>query len=170
LHNLGDETVVAQWVQNPYWQFFCGCEDFQWELPCDPSDLVYFRQRIGEDGVAVIFAASAQLHGKKSAEAEVVIDSTVQEPSGARQPAAGSPQGSAGGHWQKAVTYPTDTKLCRRIIARCWKLADRHGCACVGVTRNWCGKACSRNAGGSIPSGARKHAAGCGGCAPSPVA
>jgi IS5 family transposase len=124
LHNLG---VVAQWVQNPYWQFFCGCEDFQWELPCDPSDLVYFRQRIGEDGVAVIFAASAQLHGKKSAEAEVVIDSTVQEPSGARQPAAGSPQGSAGGRWQQAVTYPTDTKLCRRIIARCWKLADRHG-------------------------------------------
>jgi IS5 family transposase len=106
LHNLGDETVVAQWVQNPYWQFFCGCEDFQWELPCDPSDLVYFRQRIGEEGVAVIFAASAQLHGKKATEAEVVIDSTVQE---------------------KAVTYPTDTKLCRRIIARCWKLADRHG-------------------------------------------
>jgi transposase, IS5 family len=106
LHNLGDETVVAQWVQNPYWQFFCGCEEFQWELPCDPSDLVYFRQRIGEDGVALIFAASAQLHGRKATEAEVVIDSTVQE---------------------KAVTYPTDTKLCRRIIARCWKLADRHG-------------------------------------------
>src|SRR6185295_17358315 len=105
LHNLGDETVVAQWVQNPYWQFFCGYEDFQWERPCDPSDLVYFRQRIGEQGVAVIFAASAQLHGRKAVEAEVVIDSTVQE---------------------KAVTYPTDTKLYRRIIERCWKLADRH--------------------------------------------
>jgi IS5 family transposase len=106
LHNLGDESVVAQWVQNPYWQFFCGHEEFQWELPCDPSDLVYFRQRIGEEGVGVIFAASAQVHGKKAQESEVVIDSTVQE---------------------KAVTYPTDTKLCRRIIERCWKLADRHG-------------------------------------------
>jgi len=106
LHHLGDETVVAQWVQNPYWQFFCGMSEFQWSLPCDPSDLVYFRQRIGEEGVAVIFAASAQLHGKKAEEAEVVIDSTVQE---------------------KAVTYPTDTKLCRRIIERCWNLADRHG-------------------------------------------
>lgn len=106
LHNLGDETVVAQWVQNPYWQFFCGLTEFQWSLPCDPSDLVYFRQRIGEEGVAVIFAASAQVHGKKAQEAEVVIDSTVQE---------------------KAVSYPTDTKLCRRIIQRCWKLADRHG-------------------------------------------
>jgi transposase, IS5 family len=106
LHNLGDESVVAQWVQNPYWQFFCGFLEFQWELPCDPSDLVYFRERIGEQGVAVIFAASAQLHGKKAAEAEVIIDSTVQE---------------------KAVTYPTDTKLYRRIIERCWRLADRHG-------------------------------------------
>jgi IS5 family transposase len=105
LHNLGDETVVAQWVQNPYWQFFCGLEEFQWALPCDPSDLVYFRQRIGEEGVGVIFAASAQVHGKKAEEAEVVIDSTVQE---------------------KAVTYPTDTKLCRGIIRRCWKLADRY--------------------------------------------
>lgn len=106
MYNLGDETVVAQWVQNPYWQFFCGLEEFQWELPCDPSDLVYFRQRIGEEGVGVIFAASAQVHGKKAEEAEVLIDSTVQE---------------------KAVTYPTDTKLCRTIIRRCWKLADRHG-------------------------------------------
>ena len=25
------------------------------------------------------------------------------------------------------MTYPTDTKLGRRIIARCWKVADRHG-------------------------------------------
>jgi IS5 family transposase len=80
-------------------------EEFQWSVPCDPSDLVYFRQRIGEEGVALIFAASAHLHGKKAQESEVVIDSTVQE---------------------KAVTYPTDTKLCRRIIERCWKLADRH--------------------------------------------
>jgi IS5 family transposase len=58
---------VAPWGQNPSWQFFCGGEDFQWARPCDPSDLVYFRQRIGEDGVAVIFAASAQMHGKKAA-------------------------------------------------------------------------------------------------------
>ncbi len=43
LHNLGDETVVAQPVQNPYWQFFCGMSEFPWSLPCDPSDLVYFR-------------------------------------------------------------------------------------------------------------------------------
>ena len=103
MNNLGDETVVAQWVQNPYWQFFCGEEQFQWSLPCDPSDLVHFRNRIGEAGAALIFSISVEMHGERAREREVVIDSTVQE---------------------KNVTYPTDTKLYRKIVTRCWKLAD----------------------------------------------
>lgn len=106
LFNQGDETVVAAWVQNPYWQYFCGMSEFQWALPCDPSDLVYFRQRIGETGVQRILQVTAQLHGTKAQEKEVVVDTTVQE---------------------KNITYPTDTKLARKIIQRCWKLADRHG-------------------------------------------
>lgn len=106
MHNMGDETAVAHWVQNPYWQFFCGESQFQWCMPCDPSDLVHFRNRIGEQGVALIFGSSVLMHGQRALEKEVVIDSTVQE---------------------KNVTYPTDTKLHRKIITRCWKLADRHG-------------------------------------------
>jgi len=104
MFNLGDETVVAAWVQNPYWQYFCGMKEFQWSLPCDPSDLVYFRQRIGEEGTELILKTSAELHGEKAQESEVVIDTTVQE---------------------KNVTYPTDSKLCRKIIGRCWKVADK---------------------------------------------
>ena len=46
---------------------------------CDPSDLVYFRHRIGEQGVALILAVSAQMHGERARESEVVVDSTVQE-------------------------------------------------------------------------------------------
>jgi IS5 family transposase len=106
MFNVSDETVVGQWVQNPYWQFFCGMEQFQWELPCDPSDLVYFRRRIGETGVGLIMAVSAGLHGERAREKEVVIDTTAQE---------------------KNVTWPTDTKLYRKIIGRCWKVADGHG-------------------------------------------
>lgn len=106
MFNQGDETVVAAWVQNPYWQYFCGLTDFQWAFPCDPSDLVYFRQRIGETGVQRILKVTAQMHGAKAQEKEVVVDTTVQE---------------------KNITYPTDTKLARRIIQRCWKLADRNG-------------------------------------------
>jgi IS5 family transposase len=77
MYDQSDEEVVERRVENPYWQQFCGMSDFQWELPCDPSDLVYFRQRIGEYGVALILAASAQLHGKRAQESEVVVDSTV---------------------------------------------------------------------------------------------
>ena len=51
MYDQSDEDVVERWVENPYWQQFCGMSDFQWELPCDPSDLVYFRQRLGEGGM-----------------------------------------------------------------------------------------------------------------------
>ena len=106
MFNQGDETVVAAWVQNPYWQYFCGMNEFQWQVPCDPSDLVYFRDRIGEAGMQHILQVSAQLHGDKAQELEVVVDTTVQE---------------------KNITHPTDTKLAHKIIHRCWKLADRNG-------------------------------------------
>jgi len=39
LYNESDENVVAKWVENPYWQYFCGCETFQHELPCHPTSL-----------------------------------------------------------------------------------------------------------------------------------
>ena len=106
MFNQGDETGVAAWVQNPYWQYFCGMHEFQWQVPCDPSDLVYFRDRIGEAGMQRILQVSAQLHGPKAREAEVVVDTTVPE---------------------KNITHPTDTKLTQKIIHRCWKLADRNG-------------------------------------------
>lgn len=103
LENLSDERVVEAWVQNPYYQVFCGMEHFQWQFPCDPSELVHFRKRIGESGVEKIFQASVLLHGKQALEREVVIDTTVQE---------------------KNITFPTDTKLRVKVMAQCWKLAD----------------------------------------------
>jgi IS5 family transposase len=106
MFNQGDETVVAAWVQNPYWQYFCGMNEFQWQVPCDPSDLVYFRQRIGEAGMQRILQVTVQMHGSAAQEKEVVVDTTVQE---------------------KNITYPTNTKLTHKIIRRCWKLADRNG-------------------------------------------
>jgi Transposase domain (DUF772). len=102
LENLSDERVVEAWVQNPYYQAFCGIEHFQWQFPCDPSELVHFRKRIGEAGVEKIFQASVLLHGEQALEREVVIDTTVQE---------------------KNITFPTDTKLRTKVMRRCWKLA-----------------------------------------------
>lgn len=108
---LSDEEVIARWVENPYWQYFCGEAFFRHELPCHPTSLTKWRQRIGEAGCewllsVTIQAGVASKTVKPSHFKSVTVDSTVQE---------------------KAVTYPTDGKLyerCRRHLVR---LAHRHG-------------------------------------------
>jgi len=106
LYDLSDETVVEHWIENPYYQYFGGEMYFQWELPCDPTDLVLFRKRIGERGVEKILQMSINLHGKKAKEKEVLIDTTVQE---------------------KNITFPTDSKLHSRIIDHCVKISKEEG-------------------------------------------
>jgi len=106
LSGLGDETVVDQWVQNPYWQYFSGENLFQWKFPVEPSDLVHFRKRIGESGVQKILEVSIMLHGKEGLEKEGVADTTVQE---------------------KNITFPTDVKLCKKIIEQCNKISKKEG-------------------------------------------
>ncbi|OYZ47947.1 MAG: IS5/IS1182 family transposase, partial [Sulfurovum sp. 24-42-9] len=72
LENLSDESLVLQWKRNPYYQYFCGMSEYQPALPCDPTDLVYFRKRIGTEGVEKIFAMSVSLHGKDAQEKQVI--------------------------------------------------------------------------------------------------
>lgn len=80
LENLSDERVCQAWQRDPYMQYFCGEEYFQWNLPCEPSELVHFRKRIGEDGVDKILKMTVDLHTDKlDKETEVVVDTTVQE-------------------------------------------------------------------------------------------
>ncbi len=104
LYNLGDETVMAEWISNPYFQYFCGETVFQWKYPCDPSDLVHFRHRISETGVEKILSASILLHGEEVLSEDISIDTTVQE---------------------KNITYPTDTKLAVKIIKQCCQIAQK---------------------------------------------
>jgi len=108
LENLSDESVVLQWKRNPYYQYFCGSTQYQPALPCDATELVKFRQRIGEEGVNKIFAMSVGLFGKASEEKEVLVDTTVQE---------------------KYITYPTDGKLAISIINHLHKIAKEEGIA-----------------------------------------
>src|SRR2546430_3594565 len=56
LYDVSDERVVAGFVENPYWQYFCGEEFFVHELPCDPTSLVKWRQRIGPGGMEKLLA------------------------------------------------------------------------------------------------------------------
>jgi IS5 family transposase len=104
LDNLGDETVVAKWIENPYYQYFSGETQFQWTMPCDPSDLVHFRKRVGKEGIEKIFRLSVKLQGKDAAQKSVSIDTTAQE---------------------KNITYPTDLKLSVKIIAKCRLIAEK---------------------------------------------
>jgi len=113
LYNLSDESIVERWVENPYYQFFSGETLFQWEFPCHSTDLVYFRKRIGKKGVEKILKISIELHGKKAKEAEVLVDTTVQE---------------------KNITFPTDTKLYKRVIEHCISIAGKEG---IGLRQSY---------------------------------
>ena len=106
IYNLGDETLVEAWKMNPYMQYFCGMVHFEHKFPCDPSDFVHFRKRIGEQGVEKIFAYSVLLHGKVALESQTLSDTTVAE---------------------NNTTFPTDAKLAKRIIDKCNAIASKKG-------------------------------------------
>ena len=55
---LSDRSVLVQWVQNPYFQFFCGEEFMQHALPVDPSSLSRWRRTLGKRGVSRLLAAT----------------------------------------------------------------------------------------------------------------
>ena len=95
MENLSDERVVQLWVQNPYYQAFCGEREFQWTLPCDPTDLIYFRQRVGIAGIEKILVVSIVIHGDEAKE-EVCIDTALQEKVTRKRVQ------------EKAITFPTD--------------------------------------------------------------
>jgi IS5 family transposase len=98
LYALSDEDVVERWCENPYWQHFSGERYFRHDLPCDPSSLVRWRQRIGEAGCEWLLAQSIEAARKggvikRSSLDAVVLDTTVQP---------------------KAIAHPTDSRLLNR--------------------------------------------------------
>ena len=58
LRDLSDESLVEQWIENAYYQYFCGIQEFTSSVPCASSELVHFRKRIGEEGIELIFQES----------------------------------------------------------------------------------------------------------------
>ena len=106
IYNLGDETLAEAWKMNPYMQYFCGMTHFEHHFPCDPSDFVHFRKRMGEEGIEKIFTYSVLIHGKNAREKQVLSDTTVQE---------------------NNTTFPTDAKLAKRVIDKCNRLAKETG-------------------------------------------
>ncbi len=109
MYNLGDETIMERYLENPYWQHFCGEIYFQYRYPFDPSDFVHFRHRIGKEGMELIFKQSIDLFGEEMIRKEVKevrVDTTVQE---------------------KNITFPTDRKLYEKAIQHCKRIAKAKG-------------------------------------------
>src|SRR5215471_14514952 len=104
MHNLSDEGLCERWLENPYYQLFCGEEFFQHRLPFDHSSMTRWRQRMGEDKLVALLQES--LTAKPTEFANVIVDTTVQP---------------------KAVAFPTNAKLMRRACMRLVRLAKKHG-------------------------------------------
>src|SRR5918995_2939389 len=108
---LSDQEVVERWVENPYWQVFCGFDYLQLKLPIDPSSLVRWRRRIGQDGIELLLqetiAAATRGQAVKAQSLErVSVDTTVQP---------------------KAIAHPLDSRLYHRGREILVRLAKRHG-------------------------------------------
>jgi transposase, IS5 family len=109
--DLSDEELCDRWVENPYFQFFCGEEFFLHELPFDRSSMTRWRQRMGEAKVTSLLQESLSVAVVTKAIApsdlsEVIVDTTVQP---------------------KAVMFPTDAKLMNRAREKLVKLAKQSG-------------------------------------------
>jgi len=111
VHDLSDEEVVARWVENPYWQFFCGFDFFQHEAPLDASTMTRWRKRIGPEGLEEMLKASVGVAldtgvAKPSSLERVSVDTTVQP---------------------KAIAHPTDSRLYWKALESLVRQAKRHG-------------------------------------------
>ncbi len=106
LRNISDESVVEQYSENVYYQYLCGKSEFVAKVPCEASELVHFRNRIGEQGIELILKESIRINGDDRFDPDVSIDTTVQE---------------------KNITFPTDNKLHRKIITKCKAISEKEG-------------------------------------------
>ena len=109
--DLSDEELCDRWVENPYFQYFCGEEFFLHELPFDRSSLTRWRQRMGEERVMSLLQESLSVAIRTGAMApqdtrRVIVDTTVQP---------------------KNVMFPTDAKLLHRAREKLVALARKTG-------------------------------------------
>jgi len=110
-HNLSDEALCERWVENPYYQYFCGEEFFRHGLAFNRSSLTRWRQRMGEEKLKALLEESLSVAHKTGALStkdleRVAVDTTVQP---------------------KAIAHPTDARLMHKAIEKLVALAKREG-------------------------------------------
>lgn len=118
MYGLSDPEVCARWVENPYYQFFCGEIYFCHDAPFDRSSMTRWRQRLGEDKLAELIKESLAAAEREGAlrlkdVRRVTVDTTVQP---------------------KNIAFPTDAKLLYTAIVRLGRLCRRHG---IGLRQSY---------------------------------
>ena len=111
MHDLSDEALCERWVENPYFQLFCGEEFFRHRTPFDRSSLTRWRKRMGEEKLVALIQESLAVAtragaAKPSDFSRLIVDTTVQP---------------------KAIAFPTDAKLMHRARERLVRLAKKTG-------------------------------------------
>jgi IS5 family transposase len=119
-HNLSDEALCDRWMENPYFQYFCGEVVFRHELPFDRSSLTRWRQRLGEKQIAALLQESLSVAHRSGAIAtedleRVAVDTTVQE---------------------KAVAHPTDGLATARSRSW-WSWPSARALSCARAICGW---------------------------------
>ena len=107
--NLSDEELCARWLENPYYQYFCGEVFFCHTPPFDRSSISRWRQRMGEEKLQALLQESLSVAVKTGALkpsdlSREIVDTTVQP---------------------KNVTFPSDAKLMNRAREKLVKLAKK---------------------------------------------
>ena len=97
--NQSDESLMSLWVENPYWQAFCGFQYMQHNTPIDPSSLSRWRNRVGAERLElllkVVIETALKMKALKSEDLKRInVDTTVQE---------------------KAIAFPTDSRLYQKM-------------------------------------------------------
>ena len=111
MKGLSDEQTCAAWLENPYFQAFCGELYFQHELPFDRSSMTRWRHRIGAEALEGLLAETITVAVKTQAVStrqleRITVDTTVQT---------------------KAIAHPGDSHLIVRAIEWLNRAARKHG-------------------------------------------
>jgi len=109
--NLSDEQLVGRWVENPYWQWFCGFRTMQHEPPIDPTTLTRWRSRLGAEKLELLLKQTLEIARdrkllKRQDMSDVNVDTTVQP---------------------KAIAFPTDSRLYFKMSRTLARLARKAG-------------------------------------------